>query len=119
MMCAMRIRAAILLGMLTLLIASVARAGGPDATTRPDTKGWSSQGFDYAPPKTLVVEESTPKFEHVDWRGRRPTQLDDTEELHATESPAKPYTSQGIDFVRLRFRDVDDQIVPALLCTPH
>ena len=102
------------------LLNLVAAAGlliGPELlhaqATRP-AMDWAGSYYTYDRPDKLMIEETTPTQEQLAFRGRPPQVEDDLR-----DSPkAKPLTMGQIDVRRLRFRDTQGDIVPALLCTP-
>jgi fermentation-respiration switch protein FrsA (DUF1100 family) len=90
------------------------------ATTQPAAFAFLSTYFHYDKPDAIVVEETTPTPDQVNFRSR-PAQMSAeamAAEIVATTEPASPKTIQGIDIRRLRFRDTDGDVVTALLCTP-
>lgn len=82
------------------------------------SNGWPAGLYDYRRPERLVVEESTPTADQLDWKAR-PAQLAADAPDPRTTGPAKPGRMGEFDVVRLSFRDVDGDVVPALLCKPR
>jgi dienelactone hydrolase len=80
--------------------------------------GWDAKWFGYERPGRLLVEETTPTLEQVNFL-KRPRQMEPEADDPKTSGPAKPLTVGHFDIVRLRFKDADGNIVPALLCKPH
>ena len=89
------------------------------ATSQPSPLAFLSGYFQYERPKKIVVEETTPTLDQINFRSR-PRQLReaDVAELVATDTPAKPKTVGQLDIRRLLFKDADGDVVTALLCTP-
>jgi fermentation-respiration switch protein FrsA (DUF1100 family) len=81
------------------------------------SNGWTPKPFDYTRPDKLIVEESTPTAAQVSWVGR-PPRLPVTPPDPVARAKAKPRIEGPMDVVRLTFKDVDGEVVPALLCTP-
>src|SRR5579859_5974709 len=114
--------------MIKVTTLSLALAGGlavisssvAGQTTRPAVveNGWDASWFHYQRPNRLVVEQTTPTADQVNF-WRRPRQADPQAPDPVSTGPAKPLTVGPIDTVHLRFKDADGQIVPAVLCTPH
>src|SRR5207249_4521196 len=71
--------------------------------------------FDYRRPAHLQIEESTPTTAQVNFLARPPQ---DPNAPLATTGAAQPLTLPRFNALRLRFRDLDGEIVPLLLCTP-
>src|SRR5688500_4034173 len=95
----------------------------PAAPTQPAggeavRNGWSGTLYEYARPQKLVVEETTPAPEQIDWRRRPPPLKVDAPEPAAT-GPAEPARMGDFNVVRLRFKDAAGDVVPVLLCTPR
>lgn len=121
---------AIALGAISLgfFLTASADAGSPAPATRPSitdkadkaegSNGWTAKPFDYRRPDKLVVEQSTPTAAQVSWVGRPPRLGIHPADPVAT-GPAKPRTEGPMDVVRLTFKDVEGEVVPALLCTPR
>ena len=107
-------------GLVLLCAATLAIAGPADPATRPASppNGWSPRLFDYERPPKLVVEESTPTPAQVEWRGW-PAQMKADEADPAERGRAQPRAVEQMDVLRLRFKDVDGEAVPVLLCTPR
>jgi dienelactone hydrolase len=104
-----------------LLLVSPAIADVARPTSAPSTEpanGWDRSWFAYDRPdaSTLVVEETTPTQAQMSFSSRPPRMTEDR--LDDAAKHAKPRTLDGVDIVRLRFRDADGEVVPALLCTP-
>jgi dienelactone hydrolase len=107
----------LLLGGATLAFADpIAR---PAAAPGETGNGWDPSYFNYKKPTTLVVEETTPTRAQVDWQRQPPKLPADLKAPVASPTPAKPFTHENLNLVRLRFRDLDGADVPALLCTPR
>ncbi len=110
----------IMLG-LGLLLGSSAYAGPatrPSGTAAPSGNGWSADVFRYDRPARLIVEESTPTVAQSDWHTHPPQMKADDADLIASAGPAKPRVIEHMNFLRLRFKDADGEVVPVLLCTP-
>lgn len=80
--------------------------------------GWDRQWLDYQRPAKLLVEETTPTGDQVNF-WHRPRQANPDAPSPQQTGPAKPLTVGRLDTVHLRFKDVRGEVVPALLCTPH
>ena len=89
------------------------------ATSQPSPLAFLSSYFQYDRPDSIIVEETTPTPDQVNFRGR-PRQLRDdaAADIVASDKPAKPKTLGQVDIRRLRFKDADGDVVTALLCTP-
>src|SRR4051794_24295616 len=87
-------------GALTLALTWAAFAAdpatAPSAPSSQPSDRWDAKWFDYARTDELLIEQTTPKFSQVDWR-QRPPRMDANDELRATNQPAKPYTTHGLD----------------------
>jgi fermentation-respiration switch protein FrsA (DUF1100 family) len=110
-----------LLSLLVLLVvlAVPSLVGAAAPATRPATdNGWDKSWFAYdrLAARQFAVEETTPTAGQVNFHGR-PTVMTDGL-VDATRTHATPKTIDGVNLVRLRFTDLDGEIVPALLCTP-
>jgi dienelactone hydrolase len=82
--------------------------------------GWDAGWFDYERPAHVVVEESTPTPAQVDYTRRPPQQRPSADQpLRPSAAPARPRALGPLDVVRLRFRDAEGDVVPAVLCTPR
>jgi dienelactone hydrolase len=105
--------------LMTMCLNSVARRDGAAAASNRPDNGWDAKWFDYERPGRMLVEETTPTARQVDYT-QRPPQVDasNVEVIEATASPADPRTVGPMDVVRLRFRDAEGEVVPALLCKP-
>src|SRR5215210_4665815 len=101
----------------TFGLLSPAFAGSPTTQRAPAANGWNASAFDYARPDEIVVERTTPTKAQVDFHTRPPQTAEQPKELNS-KALAKPVTVGPVDIVRLRFRGIDDEMVPALLCTP-
>jgi dienelactone hydrolase len=95
-------------------IAPVARA---DEQQQPKPSAWDAKFFDYDAPKDLIVEQTTPTPDQVDFKSRPPQTAGDRPVI-GTKWPAKPRTVGPLDIVHIRFTDSEGDVVPALLCTP-
>jgi dienelactone hydrolase len=80
--------------------------------------GWDSKWFAYDKPAKLIVEETTPTSDQVNF-WKRPQQADPDATPPKATDPAEPVTVGQVDILHLRFKDADGNIVPALLCKPH
>ena len=80
---------------------------------------WDASAFSYTRTHPLVIEETTPTPAQVDYRKQPPKLPANTPAPVATRKPAKPYTTDTLNIVRLRFRDLEGADVPALLVTPR
>jgi dienelactone hydrolase len=90
---------------------------GPTTRRAPAANGWDASWFDYVKADEPAVEITTPTKAQVNFYTRPPRdELNALRESHG--EPIKPITIEGVDIVRLRFRDAEDELVPALLCTP-
>jgi dienelactone hydrolase len=109
-----------LLSTLLGLCAPTAGASGPTTRRAPAANGWDASWFDYAPAEAAAVEFSTPTKAQVSFSTRPPQKAEEPVELRpGAADEVKPVTIEGVDILRLRFRDAGGEIVPALLCTPH
>lgn len=97
------------------LLASAALAAETDATGE---VRWQGSLFNYDRPLRMVVEQSTPTDEQINFFLRPPQFPAASGEVKET-GPARAKVVSGVDIVRLLFKDVDGDLVPALLCTPH
>jgi len=90
------------------------------ATSEPSPLSFLSSYFQYAKSDGIVVEETTPTADQINFRTRPRQMKDDPADVKivATDKPAKPKTVGELDVRRLRFKDADGDIVTALLCTP-
>lgn len=79
---------------------------------------WDGRWFAYKAPAALVVEETTPTADQVNFSKRAEPPKGKLPAPAAKDKPAAPVNIQGIDIVHLRFQDVDGDDVPALLCRP-
>lgn len=106
----------LLLGMLSIVTSSAACG----QTTRPSKaeNGWDAKWFAYERPSKMIVEETTPTPDQVNF-WKRPKQADPDAPALTASGPAVPMTVGEADVLHLRFKDVDGDIVPALLCKPH
>src|SRR4051812_42773631 len=95
---------------------SAAPSGSTASGRRPKENNWDASWFTYDRPERVIVEQSTPTRDQIEWTGR-PRRMAADDALSETTTPPAPRTIEGIDLVRLRFRDVDGDIVPALLAT--
>lgn len=75
---------------------------------------WNPQVLAYSLAE-VAVEESTPTPDQVNFNTRPARMADGELKPGQTSAPA---TVEDINVLRLRFRDADGEIVPALLCTP-
>src|SRR5688572_25964408 len=93
-------------------VQNAARAASPN--------GWDASLFAYERPEPLAVEVTTPTPQQVAWFGRPPemSQKAATALVEPTEGDVKPRTVGPVDVLHLKFRDLDGDVVPALLCTP-
>jgi dienelactone hydrolase len=80
--------------------------------------GWDAAAFSYKKSTPLAVEETTPTRAQVDWQHQPPKLPVTTAAPVATTTPAAPFSTDGLNIVRLRFRDLEGADVPALLVTP-
>jgi fermentation-respiration switch protein FrsA (DUF1100 family) len=113
-----------LLASFVLFVPSSLRAEQPatrpiaTAATPTTPPAWLSTYFRYDRPDDLAIEMTTPTADQVRFRGR-PKQFGEADlKLAKTDKPAEPVKVGPINVRRLRFRDADGDIVPALLCTP-
>ncbi len=90
--------------------------GGP--ATKPAGNGWDAKLFDYPRPAKLTVEESTPTLDQVAFLFR-PPQLKADAPDPVDNGPARQRAFGTLSVLRLTFKDVDGNVVPALLCTPR
>jgi dienelactone hydrolase len=101
----------------TLLVAWSldARAAGPATTRAPAIEnGWDRHWFDYEA-KPLIVEETTPTPDQVDF-GNRPSIRSDLPAPIAQLATAR--TVGVMEMLHLRFHDSHGEDVPVLLCKP-
>ena len=93
-------------------VQNAARAASPN--------GWDASLFAYDRPEPLAVEVTTPTAQQVAWFGRPPEMSQEaaTAVVEPTEGDVKPRTVGPVDVLHLKFRDLDGDVVPALLCTP-
>jgi fermentation-respiration switch protein FrsA (DUF1100 family) len=76
---------------------------------------WNPQVLAYTPSRELPVEESTPTADQINFE-TRPDPMGDGE--FKPGATAEPVALKDVNIVRLRFRDAEGELVPALLCTP-
>jgi fermentation-respiration switch protein FrsA (DUF1100 family) len=98
-----------------LLVPGLLRAD-PVPATAPVENAWQPKLLDYTPPDKFAVEESTPTVNQVDFRSR--PRIADPDTFSPSDSAASPMTIGDLNIVHLRFKDSENEIVPALLCTP-
>lgn len=77
--------------------------------------GWDARVFAYRRPERLEFQETTPVFDQINI-AKRPRPAAD--KFVPTTRPAKPLVIENMKVVHLSFRDVDGDLVTALLCTP-
>lgn len=107
----------LLLGTLAFALSGVALfAEAPGALAG---NPWDASAFSYTRKHPLVIEETTPTPAQVDYRKQPPKLPANTPAPVASRKPAKPYTTDTLNIVRLRFRDLEGADVPALLVTPR
>ena len=82
------------------------------------TDGWDATLFQYDRSEPLVVEVTKPTLRQVSWIGRPPQMATDAPSPRATETSVTPRSVGPVDVLHLKFRDVDGDVVPALLATP-
>jgi fermentation-respiration switch protein FrsA (DUF1100 family) len=100
----------------TLIVSPDLSATPAPPATQP---AWLSAYFRYERPKHIFVEETTPTAEQLNFYSRpRQMRPQDGTLPVAAQRPAEPKTIGEMNVRRLRFRDADDDIVTALLCTP-
>src|SRR5579859_3111604 len=88
--------------------------------TAPSTlPAWDPQWFKYEKPAKVVVEETTPTPNQLNYFIRPHQAQPDAPPSTAATGPAEPGRIGEFDVVHLRFKDVEGGIIPALLCTPH
>jgi dienelactone hydrolase len=110
----------LLLGSLAVALSgAVLLADRPGDTAQASGNVWDASAFHYTKQHPLVVEETTPNAAQVDWRNQPPKLPAGTPAPVETTQPAKPYSTESMDIVRLRFRDIEGADVPALLVTPR
>lgn len=80
--------------------------------------GWDAKWFLYNRSAKLIVQESTPTADQVNFWSR-PQRADPDAPAPVQRGRAQPLAVGDVDTVHLRFKDADGEIVPALLCTPH
>jgi fermentation-respiration switch protein FrsA (DUF1100 family) len=106
---------------LALTTSVIAQRADPTAGAKspeaPVADPWDRAFFDYKK-SPLIVEETTPTAAQVNWRGRPPQLPANLPAPKLSANPAKRWRNGSLDVVRLRFRDLDDADVPALLVTP-
>jgi len=107
----------LLLGTLAFALSGVALFA--EAPGAPAGNPWDASAFSYTRTHPLVIEETTPTPAQVDYRKQPPKLPANTPAPVATRKPAKPYTTDTLNIVRLRFRDLEGADVPALLVTPR
>lgn len=79
---------------------------------------WAARWFAYDRPARMIVEETTPTADQVDFF-KRPRQADPDAPQPRESGAAEPLTVGEADIIHLRFVDTDGNVVPALLCKPH
>jgi dienelactone hydrolase len=110
----------LLLGTLAVALSGAVLLAEPQAHTTPSPANtWDASAFHYTKQHPLVVEETTPNAAQVDWRNQPPKLPANTPAPVAASRPAKPYITDSMNIVRLRFRDLEGADVPALLVTPR
>jgi len=93
---------------------------GPTTRRAPAPNGWDASWIDYDKSGEIAVEFTRPTKAQVSFWTRPPQAADEPAELQLDDVGAiKPVTLEGVDIIRLRFRDAQGEMVPALLCTPH
>jgi dienelactone hydrolase len=97
-----------------LLASALAMA---DPTTAPLDNGWKSNLLDYLRPQPLLINQSTPSADQVNFYAR-PRRLDPSD-FSASTKTATPRTVADLDIIHLNFKDTQNDIVPALLSTPR
>lgn len=106
----------LLLGVLAVVTSSPL-AGQTTQVAKPDN-GWDANWFSYDRPARMVVEETTPTADQVNFF-KRPQQTDADAPPPKASGAAEPLTVGQADIIHLRFVDADGNVVPALLCKPH
>lgn len=102
----------------TLAVVTSTRSYGQ--TSRPANAGvdWDAKWFAYSKPTQMVVEETTPTADQVNF-WTRPRPADPAAPAPKATGPAVPLTVGDADIIHLRFKSAGGDIVPALLCKPH
>ena len=101
-----------------LLLSGTLGHAEDSATTQPAAdNGWDGKWFSYEKALELMVAESTPTDDQLNFR-MRPRQQSD-KELQAGPTRARPAVIANMNILHLRFRSASGEIVPALLCTPR
>lgn len=108
--------ALLLLGMLAVVTSSSAYGQAPRRAKAEN--GWDAKWFAYDKPSKMVVEETTPTADQVNF-WKRPAQADPNAPKPQAGEPAVPMTVGEADVLHLRFTDADGNVIPALLCKPH
>jgi dienelactone hydrolase len=110
------------LASLVLSLASGTLFADPAAAIRPTESpagnGWDASWFNYKKTAPIIVEETTPNAKQVDWKHQPPKLPAKTAAPVLAAAPVTPYTVESFNITRLRFRDLDDADVPALLVMP-
>jgi dienelactone hydrolase len=109
----------LLLGLLAIALSGVTLFADAPAPTAQGAGSWDASAFSYTRAHSLAVEETTPNAAQVDWRNQPPKLPAGTPAPVASKVAAKPYSTDSLNIVRLRFRDLEGADVPALLVTPR
>ncbi len=104
-----------ILFMMTVL-PSLAQSAAASAV--PARNGWDASLFAYERPEPLAVEVSTPTAQQTAWMLRPPQMAEPRGAVEPTSGHVKPRTVGPVDVLHLKFRDLDGDVVPVLLCTP-
>src|SRR5688500_18656552 len=112
--------ATMLLTALLGLCAPAFATTGPTTRRAPAPNGWDASWFDYDQSDDVAVEFTRPNKAQVNFWTRPPQEANEPAELRVGDCKSiKPLRVEGVDIVRLRFRNTEGDLVPALLCTPH
>lgn len=118
-----------LLGLLVLIRPALSRApqtasaarqvpaalGGPTVQVLIEN-GWDASYFDYAKPAKLDYHVSQPTREQLSFVSR--PSIDSGKAIIPTTIMPEPVATHGIEFLHVRFRNTDGEVVPMLLAMP-
>src|SRR5690349_5992345 len=96
-------------------LASTLAMAGP--ATAPSGNGWQPLLLDYLRPERLLISQSTPTADQVNFY-TRPRRLDPSD-FSASSKTATPRTVADLNIIHLNFKNANNEIVPALLSTPR
>src|SRR5690349_23009087 len=93
---------AVVVGVLCAAMAGISRA---ESQHDPMNNGWNPHQFEYQRPKKLIVEETTPNAQQVNF-WLRPLQAEARDQTDPKDlGKAKPSRVGPVDIVHLRFND--------------